>query len=136
MKTSDISSDETLAKPRAADDRKPTALARVSHPALASKRNLALGALAAGAAALLISRLLKRKSRAASKTETVLHVVPDDQVGWKVKDESATGTESSFETKKEALDSARELARSNEPSRLVVHGEDGAIQRSHTYGTN
>jgi hypothetical protein len=53
---------------------------------------------------------------------------------WQVKRDGATRATKSFATKDEALDAAMELARANSPSRVVLHGVDGTVERETEYG--
>ena len=62
----------------------------------------------------------------------VYHVLPRGE-GWALEGEGAERAASRHDTKKEAVARGRELARSAAPSRLVIHGADGKIQRSHGY---
>ena len=59
------------------------------------------------------------------------HVLPHDE-GWAVMRADAERATALFPTKKEAMDRGREIAR-NQQSKLVIHGEDGAVQEEHTY---
>lgn len=64
----------------------------------------------------------------------VLHVVPHDQ-GWAVKREGVDRANSTHSTQKDAIDSARELAK--EQDDIVIHRQDGTIRERVTYtGTN
>lgn len=56
------------------------------------------------------------------------HVVPHGD-GWAVQGERGTGSISVFETKQEAIDRGREMARRS-GSELLVHGRSGQIFRS------
>lgn len=64
---------------------------------------------------------------------TVYHVSPHED-GWKVMAEGAERATRVLATKAEALDTARELAKNQEPSQLVVHRVDGTIQAHYSYG--
>jgi len=62
----------------------------------------------------------------------VYHVVPDGD-DWKVELEGSERAVSRHDTKKEALEAARSLAKERAPSRMVIHRQDGTIQTSHSY---
>ena len=71
------------------------------------------------------------KPKAAEKS--VYHLLPkEDQ--WAVRREGEDGNLRVLNTKREALETAREIAQAHEPSRLVVHRADGTIQDSFHYG--
>lgn len=63
-----------------------------------------------------------------------IHVVshPD---GWAVKREGGKRASSVHERKEDALDAGGELARKDEVE-LVIHGRDGKIQDSDSYGND
>jgi hypothetical protein len=65
---------------------------------------------------------------------TVYHVTKDDE-GWTVKKEHAGRASVRTDTKVEAVDAARDLAK-NVPglSQVKVHKQDGSIQTEFTYG--
>jgi hypothetical protein len=66
--------------------------------------------------------------------KSVLHVVPHDQ-GWAVKREGNERVNSTHPTQKEAIDSARDLAK--ELDDIVIHRADGTIRERVTYsGSN
>jgi len=69
----------------------------------------------------------------AAKETTVYHLLPKDEK-WSIRQEGQDKDSGVQDTKKAALDAARKLAQSNEPSRLVVHRADGTIQNSYSYG--
>ena len=54
--------------------------------------------------------------------------------GWKVQAEGASRATSVHETKGEAVSNAKKLARSHQPSQLLVYKQDGTLQTEHTYG--
>jgi poly(hydroxyalkanoate) granule-associated protein len=72
------------------------------------------------------------KTKPAAET-TVYHLLPkEDQ--WAVRREGEDRNLRVLDTKREALNVAREIAQGHEPSRLVVHRADGTIQDSFNYG--
>lgn len=60
------------------------------------------------------------------------HVSPHDD-GWAVTKEGAERATSVYETKKEAVEGGRELARRHVPSELVVHKQDRSVQETFAY---
>ncbi len=73
-----------------------------------------------------------RKRRA---ERLVYHVVyQSEQAIWRVLEEGKERPESLHETKSEAVDHAREMAKARQPSQIIVHKQDGKIQYEHTYG--
>ncbi|MGH9553404.1 MAG: DUF2188 domain-containing protein [Terriglobales bacterium] len=62
------------------------------------------------------------------------HVVPREN-GWAVKTAGASKATKAFDTKQQALDFGREIARKNQ-SELVIHGKNGKIQDSDSYGND
>lgn len=70
----------------------------------------------------------------AKKRKTYHLVYTKESKQWKVEIEGASRASSVHENKKSALDAARELARNQQPSQLVVHNMDGTIQTEYTYG--
>ncbi len=55
-----------------------------------------------------------------SKRKTY-HVTPNTDGGWKVKEEKASRASSSHDTKAEAVDRAKELAKNQELGQVVIH---------------
>lgn len=65
----------------------------------------------------------------------VYHVVPDTDSGsWKVKAEGGQRASSIHKTKAEAEQAARGLAKGQPLGQIIIHGQDGKIQREYTYG--
>lgn len=83
-----------------------------------------------------VERLARELERVAGlePERKVYHVLPHEEEGWKVEAEGATRATSVHATKEEALNAARDLARSQEPSQVVVHRQDGSVQTDYTYG--
>jgi uncharacterized protein YjbJ (UPF0337 family) len=54
--------------------------------------------------------------------------------GWKVQVEGASRATSVHKTKGEAVAIAKELARSHQPSQLLVYKQNGTLQTEQTYG--
>jgi hypothetical protein len=61
------------------------------------------------------------------------HVVPSPDGGWSVRREGAERSSRVFSRQVDAIEHARDLVR-NSGSELVVHGRDGRIRESATYG--
>ena len=62
------------------------------------------------------------------------HVVPNnDRGGWDVKKGGGSKSIKHTETKAEAEHIARDISK-NQHTELVIHGEDGQIQRSDSHG--
>jgi len=62
------------------------------------------------------------------------HVVPDGD-GWAVQAEGASRATVHTQTQAEAIDRAREIAKSQK-SELFIHGEDGKIRQRDSYGND
>lgn len=63
------------------------------------------------------------------------HVTPHPGGGWQVKGSGNEKATKITETKKEAIDVAREIAK-NKESEVVIHGKDGRIQDKDSYGND
>lgn len=74
-----------------------------------------------------------RTPKASGRKAAAFHLLPQDE-GWVIRAEGSEADISVHPTKGEALDAGREFAQKNEPSRLVVHKQDGTIQTSYSYG--
>lgn len=64
----------------------------------------------------------------------VYHVVSNKKNGWDVKKEGAKRVSKHTDTKKDAVDWSRHKAKSEKPSQIKIHKQDGVIQAEHTYG--
>ncbi len=62
------------------------------------------------------------------------HVTPSSNGDWKVKAEGNTRASGLHDTKVDALEQAKILAKSHTLGQVVVHGTDGKIQTEYTYG--
>ena len=60
--------------------------------------------------------------------------VEHEEGEWKVEAEHARRASGVFETKAEAIDRARELAKAQGLGQVIVHKRDGTIQTEWTYG--
>lgn len=63
------------------------------------------------------------------------HIVPNPNGGWDVKRENAKRASGHYDTKAEAEAAGRTMS-INGKTELVVHGEDGRIQRSDSHGND
>lgn len=98
-----------------------------SHPGRSAAA--ALGVALLGAAGITAAyRFLRRPNGAAT-----LHVEPDGDDGWMIRDGGSSAAASSFGTKREALRAARAAAADAAPSQLVIHRADGSVSRDHRY---
>ena len=66
----------------------------------------------------------------------VYHIVPNpgQEKDWKIKEENIDEPVGLFSNKEEAIERAKEIAKANEPSQIIIHREDGQIQTEYTYG--
>lgn len=96
---------------------------------MADKKKIIAGVAAAAATTGLAAAAAKK---VISSKATVYHVLADGD-DWMVKGEGASRAVSRHPTKKEAVDAARDIVHSHRPSRLVIHKQDGEIQRTHEY---
>ncbi len=63
------------------------------------------------------------------------HVVPDGSDGsWKVKGEGSSRASNIFDNKADAVDRAKDLAKTQPLGQIIIHRGDGTIQTEHTYG--
>jgi len=60
------------------------------------------------------------------------HVVPTDH-GWAVKTAGAQRATKVFDTQRDAIAAARQIA-VNQKSEMLIHGRDGKIREKNTYG--
>ncbi len=65
-------------------------------------------------------------------TYTTYHVLPR-KTGWAVQREGARRASSVHGTKEEAVRQARSYAANRQPSRLVIHKKNGAVQEERAY---
>ena len=61
------------------------------------------------------------------------HVVPSKNNGWNVKGAGNTKATKHFDTKKTAIDYARNISK-NQKSELVIHNKDGRIAQKDSHG--
>ena len=64
------------------------------------------------------------------------HVVPNKfKTGWDIKQSGAKRSSGHFDTKRKAIDRAREISR-NQRTELVIHNKDGRISRKDSHGND
>ncbi|MDD4687710.1 MAG: DUF2188 domain-containing protein [Candidatus Cloacimonetes bacterium] len=63
------------------------------------------------------------------------HVVPSQKGGWDVKRENSEKASGHFDTKREAIDYARQVSR-NQKTELVIHNKDGKISKKDSHGND
>ena len=63
------------------------------------------------------------------------HVVPNPNGGWDVKGENNSRATRHTETKNEAIDIARQIAK-NQSAELVIHNKDGRISDKDSFGND
>lgn len=64
----------------------------------------------------------------------VYHVTKDSEGGWGVLKEGGKRASAHLETKAEAVERGKELAKAGGHGQIKIHKEDGNIQTEHTYG--
>lgn len=80
-----------------------------------------------------LSKMLDAQQTAVE--ERILHVVPDED-GWAVMIEGEDDVVSTHDTKKEAVGTARDVAKDHAPSQLIVHKQDRSVQESFSYDSS
>lgn len=63
------------------------------------------------------------------------HVTKNADGGWQVKGEGNTKATKITETQKQAIDTAKEIAK-HQKSEVVIHGTDGKIRDKDSYGND
>lgn len=63
------------------------------------------------------------------------HVTPHPNGGWQIKGEGNQKATKITDTKKEAVNTARQIAK-NQESELIIHGKDGKIQSKDSFGND
>ena len=64
---------------------------------------------------------------------TIFRVTPDPRGGWRVRREGSDHDEMVCDTRYEAFEKAKELARANNPSRVQVLNRRGAVVEEQTF---
>jgi Uncharacterized protein conserved in bacteria (DUF2188) len=96
----------------------------------------AVGRVAEATGSLTSDETLESEGRALGRMglRNTYRVVAQPEGGWVVEAGGAGQVSSVHRTKDEAAKSARELAKANEPSQVLVYKKDGTVQAEHTYG--
>ncbi len=67
----------------------------------------------------------------------VYHVTPATDVGeWEIKEEGLPRARSRHQSKQEAVEAARRLAKSQPLGQIIIHRSDGTIEEERTYGSD
>lgn len=61
------------------------------------------------------------------------HITPNKTGGWKIKGQGSAKASKLSKTKEEAIKIGRKIAKSVQPSQLIIHKKDGKIQTEYTY---
>lgn len=69
------------------------------------------------------------------KMSKSIHVVPNSDGGWDIKQSGGQRSSGHFDTKQKAVDRAREISR-NQKTELVIHNKDGAIGIKDSHGND
>lgn len=64
-----------------------------------------------------------------------IHVVPNSQGGWSTKQENSQRSSGNFDTQKQAIERAIEIAK-NQGKEVAIHGVDGKIRQKNSYGND
>jgi uncharacterized Fe-S cluster-containing radical SAM superfamily protein len=64
---------------------------------------------------------------------TTYHVTKKQGKGWSVKKAGGQKSSGNFQTKNEAIQRGKELAKKAPLGQIKIHGQDGKIQTEHTY---
>lgn len=68
-----------------------------------------------------------------SRGRSTWHVTATEDGRWRVIRENASRAASVHDTKDEAVDAAREIAKKRSKGQVVLHRQDGTIQKAHSY---
>lgn len=64
------------------------------------------------------------------------HVVPNkERGGWDIKQSNGQKSSGHFDTKKDAVDRAREISK-NQKTELTIHNKDGKIAKKDSHGND
>ena len=63
---------------------------------------------------------------------TVYHVAPSPNGGWNVEGEKSERASAHFDTKDQAIERGRELAKAGN-GQLKIHKQDGSLETEYTY---
>lgn len=64
----------------------------------------------------------------------VYHVTKNNDGGWDLRKEGGQRSSGNFDTKNQAVDRGRELAKSSGLGQLKIHKQNGQFQTEYTYG--
>ncbi|MBI1927705.1 DUF2188 domain-containing protein [Candidatus Poribacteria bacterium] len=64
-----------------------------------------------------------------------IHVVPNPNGGWDIKQSGGQRSSGHFDRKQDAVDRAREISR-NQKTELVIHNKDGKISPKDSHGND
>ncbi len=81
-----------------------------------------------------LTALMQGRMESEAEVAWTVFMVKALDEGWAVLKEGEEQPLSVHETKVEAVDAARELAKAQEPSKLVIYRKDGSVQDTNTYG--
>jgi uncharacterized protein YdaT len=62
------------------------------------------------------------------------HVLPAKAGVWLVRTEGSSSSSNTYRTKAEAVSGAKEIAKRQTHSQVIVHKRDGKVQTEYTYG--
>jgi hypothetical protein len=68
------------------------------------------------------------------KKRQIYHVTPSPGGGWNIKKEGGQRSSGHYDTKDQAVDRGRDLAKSSGLGQIKIHKQDGKFQTEHTYG--
>jgi hypothetical protein len=96
----------------------------------------AVGRVAEATGALTGDKTIEAEGRALGRKgqRNTLRVLAQPDGGWIVETGGVGQVSSVHRTKDEAVRSARELAKADQPSQLLVYKRDGTVQTERTYG--
>ncbi len=81
-----------------------------------------------------LTALMQGRGETETEIAWTVYLVKPLEEGWAVLKEGEDRPLSVHETKVEAVDAARALAKAQEPSKLVIYRKDGSVQDTNTYG--
>lgn len=98
-----------------------------------ARRGKTVAAVTLGAAAAAVAGVAVAKMRSTGGA-TVLHVRSGEE-GWELTGTGDGRGRESFETKQRAVVAGRHRAKELAPAELVIHRQDGSVQRRHRYSS-
>lgn len=97
-----------------------------------SRKKKVVGAAAGAAAAATAVGMGIAAVKMKGRKPTTLHVRASGDA-WIIATDGASSPSSRHDTKRQAVNTARQLAGKRAPSRLVIHRQDGSVQKEHRY---